>query len=160
MKTVVVYYSRYGTTRTIAQTLAAELQAEVREIKAVRERGFLGMGLRAVCGIPMGIRPMDLDFAGVERIVLCTPIWAGKPAVPVRTFLKEAQLEGKKLAVLFTTGGGKTGRAREMIRNSLAGKRVEVTFLGEIVTRKLGEDQLRTEARELARALQGRINQD
>lgn len=155
MKTTVVYYSRFGTTRTIAMALAEELGAEVREIKAVRECGFMGMGFRSAFGIRMPIQPMNLDFAGVDRIVLCAPIWAGKPANPARTFLREAKIEGLKLAVAFTTGGGEASPAVEAIRKLAMGKRVEVTFLGAIVTRKKDEAQLRAEAKELARTLKG-----
>lgn len=150
MKTAVVYYSRFGTTRTVAGALAEALGAEVREIKAVRECGFLGMGFRSAFGIRMPIRPMDLDFSGVDRVVLCAPIWAGRPANPARTFLREAKLEGKVLAVVFTTAGGETGPALETIRKLAAEKGVEVTFLGAIVTRKKDEDELRAEAKELA----------
>jgi flavorubredoxin len=153
MKTVVVYYSRFGTTRTIATALAQELEAEVREIKAVRECGFMGMGFRSLFGIPMTIQPMDLDFAGVERIVLCAPIWAGKPANPARTFLKEAKIEGKRLAVLFATGGG-VPASLATIQKCVAGKQVEVTFLGGIVTRMKDEGRLRSEATDLARKLE------
>ncbi len=153
MKTVVVYYSRFGTTRTVATALAGALGAEVREIRAVRECGFLGMGFRSVFGIRMAIRPMNLDFGGVDRVVLCTPIWAGRPANPVRTFLQEAKLEGKKLAVVFTTGGGETGPALETVRRLVAGKRVEVSLGGTIVTRKKDEGALRSEATRLAAGL-------
>ncbi len=153
MKTTVVYYSRFGTTRTVAAALAEELGAEVREIRAMRECGFMGMGFRSVFGIRMPIRPMNLDFTGVDRIVLCAPIWAGKPANPARTFLQEAKLDGVKLAVLFATGGGETGASVEAIRKLVAGKRVEVTFLGAIVTRKKDEAQLRAEAKEPVRKL-------
>lgn len=153
MNTTVVYYSRFGTTRTIATALAQELGAEVREIKAVREYGFMGMGFRAAFGIRMPIQPMDLDFSGVDRIVLCAPIWAGKPANPARTFLQEAKIEGKRLAVLFATGGGESGSALEAIRRRVAGKRVEVEPMGEIVTRGKDEEKLREEARELAQRL-------
>lgn len=155
MRAAVVYYSRYGTTRTVARAIAAELGAEVREIKAVRECGFLGMGFRALFGIRMPIRPMDLDFAGADRIVLCTPIWAGKPANPVRTFLEEARLTGKRLAIVFTTGGGKTGRGLETVRELVAGKGVEVTRSGVIVTRTKDEEKLRAEARRFAETLKG-----
>jgi len=150
-----VYYSRFGTTRKIATAVAEELGAEAREIQAVRECGFLGMGFRSVFGIRMPIRPMDLDFTGVDRIILCTPIWAGRPANPVRTFLQDAKVEGVKLHVLFSTGGGETGPALETVRKLLAGKKVEVALLGAIVTRKKDEAQLRAEAKELARKLKG-----
>ena len=155
MKTTVVYYSRFGTTRTVAAALAEELGAEVREIKAVRECGFMGMGFRSAFGIRMPIQPMNLDFTGVDRIVLCAPIWAGKPASPARTFLQEAKTEGVKLAVAFTTGGGETGPALEAVRKLVAERRVDLTFLGAIVTRKKDEGQLRSEAKELARSSKG-----
>jgi flavorubredoxin len=153
MKTVVVYYSRFGTTRTIATALAEELGAEVRKIQAVRECGFMGMGFRSAFGIRMPIQPMNLDFTGVDRIVLCAPIWAGKPANPARTFLQEAKIEGKVLAVVFSSGGGETSPALEAIRKLVAEKRVDLTFLGAIVTRKKDEAQLRAEAKEPVRKL-------
>lgn len=153
MKTAVVYYSRFGTTRTIATALAQELGAEVREIKAVRDCGFLGMGFRAALGIRMPIQPMNLDFAGVDRVVLCAPIWAGRPANPAQTFLKEAKIEGKRLAVLFATGGGETARALGTIKKCVAGKNVEVGPAGAIVTRGKDEEKLRAEARQFAQTL-------
>ena len=118
MKTVVVYYSRFGTTRTVAKAIAEELGAELREIQAARECGFLGMAFRSLFGIRMPIRPMNLDFTGADQIVLCTPIWAGRPANPVRTFLQEAKLEGKKASGDLHRGNwGKRARSS---RNSQA----------------------------------------
>ncbi len=155
MNVVVVYQSRFGTTRTVATALAQEPEAEAPEIRAVRECGFLGMGFRSIFDIRMPIRPIDLDFRGVDQIIVCSPIWAGQPANPVRTFLREAKIEGKKLLVLFTTGGGETGPALEAVRKLVAGKNVEVALLGEIVTRKKDEARLRAEAKELARRLAG-----
>ena len=155
MKTVVVYYSRFGTTRTVAKAIAEELGAELREIQAARECGFLGMAFRSLFRIRMLIRPMNLDFTGADRIVLCTPIWAGRPANSVRTFLQEAKFEGKRLAVIFTAGIGKSGPALAAIRKLLSGKGVEVNLLGTIVTPKKSEAQLRAEAKDLARKLRG-----
>jgi len=155
MKTAVVYYSRFGTTRTVAKAVAEELGAELREIQTVRECGFLGMSFRSLFGIRMPIRPMNLDFTGVDQVVLCTPIWVGRPANPVRTFLQEAKLEGKKLFVIFTSGIGKSGPALAALRKLLSGKGVEVTLLGTVVTPKKTEAQLRTEAKELVRKLKG-----
>jgi len=153
MKTVVVFYSRFGTTRTVAKAIAEELGAELREIQAVRECGFLGMAFRSLFGIRMPIRPMNLDFTDVDQVVLCTPIWAGRPANPVRTFLQEANLEGKRLAVIFTAGIGKSGPALAAIRKLLSGKSVEVNLLGTIVTPKKTEAQLRAEAKDFARKI-------
>lgn len=148
MRTVVVYYSRFGTTRTVAKAIAEELGAELREIQAVRECGFLGMAFRSLFGIRMPIRPMNLD-----QVVLCTPIWAGRPANPVRTFLQVANLEGKRLAVVFTAGIAKSEPALGTIRKLLSGKNVAVTVLGTIITLQKDEAQLRAEAKDLVRKL-------
>ncbi|MBC7093710.1 hypothetical protein H5T53_06885 [Candidatus Bipolaricaulota bacterium] len=153
MTTVVVYYTRFGSTAKVAQALAAELGAEVREIKAVREHGFVGMGFRSLLNLHMPIQPMNLDFSGVDRIVLCTPVWAGKPACPVRAFLRKADLKGKRLAVLFSTWGGEIDQAIRAIKADVVRQGAEVGPVDKVVTKGLSDAQLREAGRGFAQKL-------
>ncbi len=153
MRTVVVYYTRFGTTRTIATALADELGAEVREIRAVRKHGFLGMAVCSLLGVPMAIEPMNLDFSHVAGVVLCAPIWVGRLANPARTFLRQAHLAGKKLFLVLATAGGDPRPAVEAVHRSLGRENVSVTFLGALATPKKEPQALRAAAKALARPL-------
>jgi flavodoxin len=160
VKAVVVYYSRYGHTTKVAEALAQELEAETRRIEETKKRGFIGMGRGSVTDARFEIEPMDLDLSEYDTVVLCTPIWAGKPACPVRTFVHDARLEGKKVHVLFSTSGGDIDKAVETIGADLARKNATVGLTGKLVTGGLcrkgaPDEELRQAGREFARKVKG-----
>lgn len=153
MKAVVVYYTRFGHNKVIAGAIGEALEADVRRIETPKQHGYPFMGFASFFNVRMRILPMDFDFGDAGLVVLCTPIWAWKPAPPARTFLQEAQLEGRKLAVCFSTGGGPTMRAQEKVRELLKGRNVEIVAFGEIPTDKNDDEFLRREARQFAERL-------
>ena len=159
MKAAVVYYSRYGHTATVAEALARELGAETRRIEETKQRGFLGMGWGAVTNARFEIKPMDLDLSGYDTIVLCTPIWAGKPACPARTFLHDARLDGKKVHLLITTGGGEIDKPVAIIAGDLAKKNATVGATVRVVTgfgkKYATDEELRQAGREFAKKVKG-----
>jgi len=155
MKTAVVYYTRYGHNKVIAEAIAQELGAEQRQVRTPKEHGFLSMGFCSAFNVHMRIEPMDLDFSAFDTVVICAPIWAGKPAAPVYTFLRDAKLDGRKLAFCFSTGGGSSQRAQDKVKRDLASRKVEIVGFGEINTREEDEGKLRQEAGAFARKLRG-----
>jgi hypothetical protein len=159
MKTVVVCYSRFGHTARAAEELARELGAELRRIEETKQRGYPGMGWGAITNARFQLKPMDLDFTGFERIVLCTPIWAGRPACPARTFLRDARLDGRKVDLLMSTGGGEIDRPVETVKADLARKNATVGATVRVVTsagkRETTDAQLEQAAREFALRLKG-----
>jgi len=149
MTSAVIYYTRFGHNEVIARAVAGELGAEMRRIETPKEHGYPWMGFTAFFNIRVGIKPMDFDLSGFDCVVLCTPIWAFRPAPPARTFLRKARLPAK-LAVCFSTGGGSSVKAQEFISRDLAGRGVTITAFGEINTDKVSEDALLQAAREFA----------
>ncbi len=106
VKTLVVYYSRTGNTKFIAETIAAELGADIEEIVDLKNRdGNVGWmsGLRDVFGnrqtkiAPAKKTPKDYDL-----VVVGTPDWAWSPAPAIRTYLSGCDFSGKKVALFFT----------------------------------------------------------
>jgi len=159
VKSAVVYYSRFGHTAKVAAALAQELGAEVRSIEETRRRGYPGMGWGAITNSRFKIRPMNLDLGGFDTVVLCTPIWAGRPACPARTFLRDARLEGKRVHLLISTGGGEIDRPVEAIRADLAKKNATVGQTGRVITglgkKETTDEELRQAAREFANRVRG-----
>ena len=79
-RTLVVFYSRSGTTRRIAQTLSAALKCDLEEITEPRPRtGFLGYIrslLEARRKLPSDIAPKTHDVSSYDLVVIGTPVWA------------------------------------------------------------------------------------
>jgi flavodoxin len=155
-RTVVVYYSRFGATAIVAQTLARELVAESREIRARKRLSWLAMGFGSVFNLRYRIEPMDYDFTRCGLVVLCAPIWAGKPACHLMTFLDAARLTGTRSALVFTTSGGEVDRTVDAMKGILEARGSQVVASESIATRRVPEDILRARAREFALELKKR----
>jgi flavodoxin len=159
MKTVVVYYSRYEHTAKVAEALARDLDAEVRRIEETKKRGFMAMGRGSITNACFEIKPMDLDLTACDTIVLCTPIWAGKPACPARTFVRDARLNGKKVHLLITTGGGEIDKPVAIITADLAKKNATVGATARVNTgfgkKRTTDEELVQAGRDFAKQVKG-----
>jgi len=159
MKTAVVFYTRFGHTRTLAHEIAHQLGAELREIKGTREPGYSAMALGAVFNSHFRIEPMDLDFSAFELVVLCTPIWAGKPACPTRTFLRDAHLQGRRVAVALSTAGDELAMAPQSIERALARQGARLEYATHTAMQDVQEEKLRAAGRRIAVDLRTRLAQ-
>ena len=94
MKTVVIYYSGKGGNSYLAHKLAEALECD-----AVRlDPRAPGLVLPAtLTKISFGIKPLDIDFSGFDRVVLCGPLYMGNIAAPCNDFLKKYGLRVKTL---------------------------------------------------------------
>lgn len=108
MKKLVVFYSRTGTTKKVAQRLSLEIGAECEEIYDRKKRaglfGFLGAGFDAIRRKKTVIDPAEKDPADYDLVLVGTPIWAGAMTPAVRTYLADNRGKIKK-AGFFATGG-------------------------------------------------------
>ncbi len=109
VRTLIVYYTRTGTTRTLANALATELKADVDEIQCERYRPgglrYLRAGYDSVRGNlpPISIpakNPSDYDL-----VLIGGPIWTSYPALPIRAYLDRAPALPARVAVFLTFGG-------------------------------------------------------
>ena len=111
MKSLVVYYTRTGNSRFVAETIAAEVGADIEEVVDLKKRsgilGYLSGGRDARQGKETEIAPTKKSPADCELIIVGTPIWAGKPTPAITTYLKKNDLSGKKVAAYFSQGGKK-----------------------------------------------------
>ncbi|MCW3982796.1 MAG: NAD(P)H-dependent oxidoreductase [Candidatus Bathyarchaeota archaeon] len=108
MKSLVVYYTRTGTTRFVAQTIAAELGADLEEIVDLKKRegklGWIIGGKDASQKKLTKIAPLKRSPADYDLLVIGTPIWAWAPTPAVRTYISQNDLTGKKVALFYTFG--------------------------------------------------------
>ena len=125
MKSLVVYYTRTGNARFVAETIAAEIGADVEEVIDLKKRtgalGYLSGGSDARRGKETEISPTKKSPAEYDLVIVGTPVWAGRPAPAILTYLKKHDFADKKVAVFFTQGGKKPQAINEtkaLITNS------------------------------------------
>lgn len=101
MTYLVVYYSRTGNNRAIAESIANQLSADIDEIVDKKNRqgrlNWLLAGKDSRSGklteIEYQKNPQDYD-----TIIIGSPIWAWNPIPPLRTYLQQVDLSGKRVA--------------------------------------------------------------
>lgn len=122
---LIVYYSRSGYTRRVAQALANGCAADVEELRPVRDyTGVLGY-LRAAADTlrlrtPL-LEPLQHDPSAYQLVVVGTPVWAGRIPAPVYTFLSEHAARCRHLAAFSTMGGQGADKVLDAMAE-LAGK--------------------------------------
>ncbi len=120
MKILTVYYSYDGNTRFIAETIANELNADIMELKPVKEmksKGFLkyvwGGAMVAMKRKPR-LLPFDKNPADYDLIIIGTPVWNSTMAPPVRSFLDNCSSAVKRAALFCCYSGGVSKTFAEM----------------------------------------------
>ncbi len=124
MKTAVVYYSLGGNVRYAAEKIAEALQAELVELipeKAYPDKGFKMFfwgGKAATMKEKPKLLPYRFNAEDYDTVILCTPVWVGTMTPPLRTFLYENDLKGKRIAAVASSGGGSTERCFEQMKKA------------------------------------------
>ena len=117
MKTVIVYYSLEGNTDLAAKKIAEKTGADLLRLepeKAYPDSGFRKFfwgGKSAVMAETPELRPYAFDPAAYERIIFGFPVWAGNITPPLRTFIKENDLNAKRFAVFACESGSGAEKA-------------------------------------------------
>lgn len=131
MKTLVVYFSRTGHTRRLADRLARELGATTAAITERRSRrGFFGYQ-RSLCEAVFGGEPKIERLHKLPRdydlVLIGTPIWGWHLSSPVRSFARQ---HGKAIrrTAFFCTMGGSGDRIAFAELERLVGRRPEAVL--------------------------------
>ncbi len=125
MKTIVVYYSMGGNTAYAAGRIADALRADTLRIapeKAYPDSGFRKFfwgGKSAVMAETPKLIPYAFDPAAYERVILGFPIWAGNVAPPIRSFLRDNDLKGKRVAAFACESGAGAEKAFTKLKAAL-----------------------------------------
>ena len=130
MKALVVYYTRTGNTKFVAETVATELAADTEEVIDMRKRqgtlGWLTAGRDAMGEKETEIAPTKRTPTDYDLVIVGQPVWAGNPTPAIRTYLKKNDFLGKKVALFFTDAGMRQAleKTKALMPNA--------TFVGEL----------------------------
>lgn len=108
-KTLIVYHSRSGYTRRVAQDLAGRLGADLEEVHIVQPmEGAIGYALcaiEAMAGLAPALRPARKSPGAYDLVVVGTPVWFWSLSSPMRSWLEKFGRRGKRYAFFCTMGG-------------------------------------------------------
>ena len=110
-KVIVLYVTRTGHAKTVAEALASKLGAEAVEIKDLVDRrgilGYIKTGYQASTKKATPIEAPAVDLASASTVVLVQPIWASAVVPPFRTWLDAhgAELKGKRVGLFVVCKG-------------------------------------------------------
>ena len=157
MKTAVVYYSLTGSCDLIAEEIKAKLNADLIRLHTENEKprgGFASFfwGIGVMLGAKKApLKPYTFVPSVYDLIIIGAPVWAGSPARPIRSFLAETGIKGKKIA-LFVCHGGGMGKSLEQLKALLPGN--EITAETSFVYPLKNIESAKQEAADWAKGLQ------
>ena len=109
VRAVVVYFSRTGYTRKIAEAIAARCGADIEGIQDVRDRsgiwGYLRSAREALGERLIDIRPPIRNPSDYNIVILGTPVWASNICSPMRAYVTTHREEFRQVAFFCTQGG-------------------------------------------------------
>lgn len=107
MNTCVAYYSKSGNTKIVAEYLAEKIGADIIKLEDKTSYkgivGFVKGGMNA-----SRTKKADLDVAVYDeiskhdRIILATPVWAGKTTPAINSVLENVDFNSKEVYVVTT----------------------------------------------------------
>ena len=134
-KTLLVYYSRTGTTRAVADAISAALPCDVEEIVDTKNRlgvlGYFRSGFDAFFRRPSALKPTRCNPADYDLVIVGTPIWNASLSAPVRTYLTMHKGQPKKVAFFCTYGGSGSRRVLGQMAEACGMKPVDVLDVRE-----------------------------
>ena len=129
MKIAVVYYSYDENCAFVAEQINACQNADITRLKmrdGKRRSGsakFFWGGSMVMFKKKPPLESYNFDPSAYDLIILGSPVWAGSPAPPLRTFLSNTKIEGKKIA-LFVCHAGGPGNALKKFEAMLPGNEI------------------------------------
>ena len=141
MKTAVVFYSYDGNSKFAARQIGSLLKADVVQAEPVNEKRrpkfamFFHGGGQVIFNRKPALKPYSFDAETCDLIILGTPVWADSPSPAIKSFLSQAKLSGKKLA-LFVCHAGGPGNAMNKLKAELKNN----TIVSEIALNNPAKD--------------------
>ncbi len=153
---LVVYYSRSGRTRAVASALAQACHADLEELQPAGggRIGYLHAIYLALSGAIPPLEPLRHDPVDYQLTIVGTPVWAGRMAAPVRSYLYAQRERFHQLAAFCTMGGSGGGQVLSSI-GLLARQRLAGSLA--LTARQLASNEHAIAVQQLARDLEAAV---
>lgn len=133
MKIGIIYYSRTGNTKFVAEKLEEKLKnkkidVKLIEIKHVKKPGFFKAGYATIKQKELPIINTDFDLKKYDMLIVGSPTWVGRPSPYIRSYFNKVEnIKGKKAGIFFTCAGSvDSAKTGEIIKEYLKTKGMEI----------------------------------
>lgn len=119
----IAYFSWKGHTQKVATALAEQVNAELVRIEPLKEYHIAINGMKAFLSMKSPIKPCKTDLAGIDELIIATPVWSGKVPPYVNEYCSSVTGgEGKPFHVIAEMGGRGSDGAIATVKNQLEKK--------------------------------------
>ena len=145
MKSLVVYYSKSGNTRFVAEKISQKIGGDIEEIIDKKRRkgplGFVIGGFDATRGRKTDIAEMKKSPRDYDLIVVGTPMWNKRITPAVKTYLEDNKFSEKRVALFCTNNGSQSERVFKTLKEIMN----RCIFVGELAISNAQKDREDTE---------------
>jgi len=117
MKALVLYYSRTGNTKFVAEEIAKATKADIEEIIDKKKRtgivGWVIAGYDANRMKQANIKKLKSNIKKYDTIFIGQPVWAWTINPAIRALFDKNDLSGKKIVLFCTMDGQNDGHCLE-----------------------------------------------
>lgn len=127
MRTLVVYFSFDGNTKFVAEKIAETINADIIELKTSKTyptegfRKYFWGGKSVIFGEKPKLTNKHIDLNQYETIIIGTPVWAGSFTPPIKSFISQYKIEGKRVALFASHGGDGAEKCFAKLKKALTG---------------------------------------
>ena len=158
MKILVIFYSRSGKTKKIAEAISEILKCDNEEIFDIKNRegivGFLSAGTDANLRRLTAIKEIKNNPSLYDLVIIGTPIWSSNISAPIRTYLFLHKEEFKKVAFFCTRLGSDAEKVFADMKN--LSQKIPIALLA-LTSREVARDQYMQKVKEFIKNLKEEI---
>ena len=131
----VVYVSRTGHTRSVAEAVRSMTGADLFHIETVEPYPDEYRATTEVVkeeiekNVKRPIKPLGINLDQYDVVILGTPTWWHRPAQPLKTWMETVDLTKKFVLTMSTHGGGGLMEVRSEFESLLPGVKLGTHFL-------------------------------
>lgn len=105
MKTLIVYYSFTQNNEKLAKYLHKILNCDIVKLETVKRRSGLSIMLDLMFHRSPALKTIPYYLRDYDHVIFMAPIWAGRIAMPLKTFLTKEKPNIKRYSFVTLCGG-------------------------------------------------------